>query len=71
MTDLYIPSLLITDYVMAMKNTMDKVWNCTISWQVNNALNTCNKPSIRSVHDLSINSLILVYQKKNANQLEK
>ena len=46
---------------MAMKKAMDEVRKCTTSQQVNNALNTQNRLSIVALHDLPINSSILVY----------
>ena len=66
MTELDTLSLLITHYIMAMKKAIDKIRKCIASWQINDALNTCNRLSTASVHDLSINLLILVYQEGNA-----
>lgn len=67
MTELDALSSLITQHVMAMKKAIDEVWKCTTSWQINDALNTQNKPFIASVYDLPINSSILVYQKGNTH----
>lgn len=54
-----------------MKNVMDKVQKCIIFQQVNDVLNTYNRLSTVSIHDLSINSPILVHQKRNTSQLRK
>lgn len=46
---------------MAMQKILDKVEKSITFSQVNNILNTCNKLSIMSVHNLLINSSILIY----------
>lgn len=54
-----------------MQKVMDKIRIFTISQQVNDALNTYNEPSIVSVHDLSINSPVLIYWEEKDGQLEE
>ena len=71
MTKLDASSPSINKYTMAMKKAIDEVQKCTASRQVNNALNTYNGLFIASVHDLPINSLVLVYQEGNAGQSEE
>ena len=68
MTELDAPSPSITQRAMAMKKAMDEVRKCTASRQVNDALNTRNGPSTASVHDLPINSPVLVYREGKASQ---
>ncbi len=58
----------ITNRAMAMRKIMDEVRRTTASRQVNDALNTCNGRSTGSVHDLPINSPVLVYREGNAGQ---
>ena len=53
---------------MAMRNAMNEVRRSTAFRQVNDALNTRNGRSTGSVHDLPINSPVLVYQEGNAGQ---
>ena len=61
MTELDAPSPSIIQCAMAMKKAIDEVRKCIASQQVNNVFNTCNGPSTASVHDLPINSPVLVY----------
>lgn len=51
----------ITKHAVAMQKAMNKIQRCTIFQRINNVFNTWNGPSTASVHDLSINSPILVY----------
>ena len=55
----------IIKHTITMKNTINEIWKCIASSQVNNVLKTWKKLSIAAVHDLPINSPILVNQKKN------
>lgn len=54
----------ISQHTMATKKALDKVQKYTASQQINDTLNICNRTFTIFVHDLSINSIILVYQKK-------
>ena len=58
----------ITQRAIAMKKAIDEVQKCTTLQQVNNALNTQNRSSIASMHNLPINSFALVYREQNAGQ---
>lgn len=60
-TKLDVLSLSIIQHAMALQKVIGDVQRCTTFRQVNNALNTQNGPSIWSVHDLPINSSILIY----------
>ena len=68
MTESDAPSPSITQRAMVMRKAMDEVRKCTASRQVNDALNTWNGPSTTAVHDLPINSPVLVYQERNVGQ---
>ena len=63
--------LSIIQRVIVMKKAIDEIQKCTASQQVNNALNIQNGPFIASVHDLPINSPVLLYREQNADQLGK
>lgn len=54
-----------------MKKTMNEVRKCTAFQQINDVLNTCNRPFTIFVYDLAINLPVLVYQEKNAGQSGK
>ena len=62
------PSPSITQGIMAMRKTMDKVRKCTTSQQVNDALNTWNRCSTAVIYNLPINSSVLVYCEGNVGQ---
>lgn len=51
-----------------MQKSIDKIWKSITFCQVNNILNTQNRPFIKLVYDLLINLLVLVYSKKNTSQ---
>ena len=61
----------ITQRAMAIKKAIDKVRKCTLSWQVNNILNACNRLYTASVYDLPINLPVLVYWEGNTSQSEE
>lgn len=69
MTELVALSLSITQYAIAIISVIDKVWKYIASQQVNNTLNTCNKPYTVFIHNLPINLPVLVYQERKASQL--
>ena len=50
MTEQEALSPLITQRVTAMRKAIDEVRKSTASRQVNDALNTCNRPSTGSIH---------------------
>ena len=55
------PSPTITQRAIAMHKAIVKVKQLTMSCQINNALNTKNGPSTASVHDLPLNSDVLMF----------
>lgn len=65
------PSPSITQCAIAIRKAIDEVRKCPISQQVNNVLNTYNGPSTGLLHNLPINSPLLVYQKGNVGQSEE
>jgi hypothetical protein len=50
---------------IAMRKVMDEVKRLVAIRQVNDALNTRNGSSITSIHDLSLNSQVLVFREDN------
>lgn len=68
MVELDAPSPTITQRSLAMRKAMDEVRRLTATRQVNDALNTRNGPSTIAVHDLTLNSPVLVWREGNANQ---
>ena len=57
--------------VASIKKTMNEIKNIHAKRQMNNALNTRNESIIISLHDLSINSNVLIYRESNARKSEK
>ena len=68
MTEQDAPSPSITQHAVAMRKAIDEVRRFTASRRINDGLNTRNGPSTASVHDLPINSPVLVYRERNAGQ---
>ncbi len=60
----------ITQQSIAMRKAMKEVCKTIASCQMNDALNMRNDSSTILIHDLSLNSLVLVYREKNADQSE-
>jgi hypothetical protein len=48
----------------AIRKAMDEVMKLRAKMQINNALNTRNGPNTESLHDLPLNSKVLVYREK-------
>ena len=71
MTEQDAPSPSITQHAVAMRKAIDEVRRFTASRRINDGLNTRNGPSTASVHDLPINSPVLVYRERNAGQSEE
>ena len=65
MTEINASSLTITQYIMVMQKAMKKVWKLIASHQIYDILNIWNRSSTNVVYDLSLNSLLLVYQEGN------
>lgn len=68
LTEMDAPSPSITQRTVAMRKAMEEVRKSQASRQVNDALNTRNRPSTSLIHDLSLNSLVLVFREGNAGQ---
>jgi hypothetical protein len=60
----------ITQRFMIMKKAINEIKRLVITRQVNDALNTRNEPSTASLHDLSLNSPILVFRENNIEHSE-
>jgi hypothetical protein len=55
----------ITQRFIAMKKTMNEIKRFMTIRRVNDALNTRNESSIMTIHDLSLNSQVLVFRENN------
>jgi hypothetical protein len=55
----------ITQRAIAMRKTMNEVKRSMIIRRVNDALNIRNESSITIIHDLSLNSQVLVFRESN------
>lgn len=71
MTELDAPSPSITQHGIAMIRAIDEVQKCSASQQINDVLNTWNRPLTAAVYNLPINSPVLVYRKENIGQSRK
>jgi hypothetical protein len=60
-----VSSSTITQRAIAMRKAMNEVKRLVTIRQMNDALNTRNEPSITSIHDLSLNSQVLVFREGN------
>ncbi len=60
----------ITQRSIAMRKAMKEVRKTIASRQMNDALNMRNDSSTILIHDLSLNSLVLMYREKNADKSE-
>jgi hypothetical protein len=58
----------ITQRSIAMRKAMKEVRKTIASRQMNDVLNMRNDSSTTLIHDLSLNSLVLVYREENADQ---
>jgi hypothetical protein len=50
-----------------MKKTMNEIKRLVTTRQVNDALNTQNESSTASLHDLSLNSSVLIFREDTEN----
>jgi DNA-binding FrmR family transcriptional regulator len=57
----------ITQRFMIMKKTMNEIKRSVITRQVNDALNTRNESSTAFLHDLSLNSSVLIFRENTEN----
>jgi hypothetical protein len=69
MSDLDASSSTITQRAVTMRKIMKEIRKSMTTKQVNNALNTRNELSTETIHDLSINLVVLVFREKNTSQL--
>jgi hypothetical protein len=68
MIEMNASSSIITQRAIAMKKAMNEVRKFNATRQMNDALNTRNESSISLIHDLSLNSLILMFRESNIDQ---
>jgi hypothetical protein len=69
MIEMNVASFIITQRSIAMKKTMNEMRKLHAIRQINDPLNTRND-SIFLTHDLSLNSLVLIFRKSNIDQLK-
>jgi purine nucleoside permease len=60
----------ITQRVMIMRKAMNKMRKDIATKQINDVINTRNDSFIETVHDLFLNSKVLMFREKN-NQLDE
>jgi hypothetical protein len=71
MTEMNASSLTITQQVIAMKKIMKEVRKFNATRQMNDVLNTRNELNITLIHELSLNSSVLIFREsKSINQSE-
>jgi hypothetical protein len=70
MTEMNALSSTITQRFIAMRKTMNEVRKSIAARQMNDALNIRNDSFSILIHNLSLNSDVLVYREKNDNQSE-
>jgi hypothetical protein len=69
MIEMNVSSSIITQRAIVMKKTMNEVRKMHATRQINDALNIKNN-SIFLIHNLSLNSLVLIFRKSNTDQSE-
>ena len=69
MTELNASSLTISQRVIAMKKVMNEMRKFNVNRQINDVFNIRNEFSTTHFHDLSLNSLVLIYREGPAGQL--
>jgi hypothetical protein len=65
MIEMNVSSSIIIQRAIVMKKTMNEIRKFNATRQMNDALNTRNESSINLTHDLSLNSLILMFRENN------
>jgi hypothetical protein len=68
MIEMNVSSSTITQRFIVMRKTMNEVRKLNVIRQLNDALNIRNDSSSILIHNLSLNSDVLVYREKNDNQ---
>ena len=61
----------ITQRAAAITKAMKKMKKMIVEKQIRNALNIRNESIINHIHDLSLNSEVLIWKKNNANKTNK
>jgi hypothetical protein len=67
MSDSDASSSTITQRAVTMRKIMKEIRKSMTTRQVNDALNTRNESSTKTIHDLSINSVVLVFRERNTS----
>jgi hypothetical protein len=70
MIEMNVSSFTITQRVIAMKKAMNEVRKFNVIRQMNDALNTRNELSTSLIHNLSLNSSVLMFREENTDQSE-
>jgi hypothetical protein len=70
MIEMNVSSSIITQRTIVMKKTMNEVRKFNAIRQMNDVLNTRNGSSITLIHDLPLNSLVLIFRESNTDQSE-
>ena len=68
MTDMDAPSPTITQRAVAIRKAMEEIRRSVASRQINDAINTRNGPSTSIIHNLPLNSPVLVFREGNTGQ---
>jgi hypothetical protein len=70
MIEMNASSFIITQRIIAMRKVMKEVRKLNAMRQMNDVLNTRNELFITFIHDLPLNSLILIFRESNTDQSE-
>jgi hypothetical protein len=70
MIEMNASSFTITQRIIAMRKVMKELRKLNAMRQVNDALNTRNESSITLIHDLPLNSPVLIFREDNTGQSE-
>jgi hypothetical protein len=65
-----VSSLIITQRAVVIRKVMNEIKKSLASCQVNDALNTRNESFTEVVHELSLNSRVLIFRKEKIDQFE-
>jgi hypothetical protein len=68
MIEMNVSFLIITQRSIAMQKAIKEVCKTIAFRSINDVLNMQNDSSTILIHDLSLNSSVLMYREKNANQ---
>jgi hypothetical protein len=70
MIEMNVSSSIITQRAIVMKKTMNEMRKFNAIRQMNDVLNIQNESFIILIHDLSLNSLVLIFRESNIDQSE-